>query len=110
MIIIEENNIQLYIADELKDIAKSLGTTYIDKGGNSNLNKGIIKVGNVVITVTYKDIITSIRTSINRNYINIDCTDGIDDLTTLCNDTQKASLIIKSIQEAGLMSINDIIR
>lgn len=107
MIIIEENELQLYVSNELKKIAKNLDATYIDKS-NSNINKGIIKIGAITINIVYKDIITDIRVNIDRNKVNIDCTDSIAELTNLCMNYQKASLIVKSIQESNLMNINDI--
>jgi hypothetical protein len=110
MIIIEESELQLYINDELKKIANGLGRSYIDNGNSGDVGRGSIKVGEVTINITYKNIVTGIRASINFNNTKIDCTKDIDKLTRLSEDCQTASMIIKSIQESNLMSINDITR
>lgn len=111
MIIIEESELQLYISDELKRIAKNLGYTYIDNGSNKSVDgSGKIKVGAITIYINYTNIINSIKTVLDVKRINCDCTNDIDSLTDISVDCQTASMIIKSIQESNLMSINDITR
>lgn len=111
MIIIEESELQLYISDELKRIAKNLGYTYIDNGSNKSVGgSGKIKVGSITIYINYTNIINSIKTVLDVKRINCDCTNDIDSLTDISVDCQTASMIIKSIQESNLMSINDITR
>lgn len=110
MLIIEESELHLYINDELKKIANALGRSYIDNGTSGDVGRGSIKVGEVTINITYKDIITGIRTTIGINNMKLDCTKDIDKLTKLSEDCQTASMIVKSIQESNLMSISDIAR
>lgn len=111
MIIIEESELELYISDELKRIAKNLGYTYIDNSSNKNIGgSGKIKVGSVTIYINYTNIVNSIKTVLDVKRINCDCTNDIDSLTDISVDCQTASMIIKSIQESNLMSINDITR
>lgn len=108
MIIIEESELQLFINDELKKIANGLGRSYIDNSNQSGVGRGTIKVGAVTINITYKNIVTGIRTSLNRDYLNVDCAKDIDLLTKISEDYQTASMIVKSIQESNLMSLNNI--
>lgn len=110
MIIIEDSELHLYINDELKKIANNLGRSYIDNGNQGDVGRGSIKVGLVTINITYKNIVTGIRTSVDVKSINMNCTNDVDNLTRLSEDCQTASMIIKSIQESNLMSINDIVR
>ena len=107
MIILKEEDLDSYITDELKDIASNLDAVYFDKSTNS-VNKGIINVGNINLTIIYDTKINTIRTSLNQNITNFDCTNSVSGLTNLCKDAQKASLIVKTIQESELMNTKDI--
>ena len=103
MIIFEEEEL-LNIKLELKNIAEKLGYSYIEKNpvvNTNNIHTGIIKVGQVIINITYKKYITSINVSFTAN--NVDCTNGIKEITNLSVDLQTASMIIKSINDSDLM-------
>lgn len=103
MIILKEEDLNTYITDTLKDIAKNLDAVYFDKS-TSSVNKGIINVGNINMSIIYDTEINTIRVQLNQNITNFDCTNNVSGLLNLCKDSQKASLIIKTIQESDLMS------
>ena len=103
MIILKEEDLNTYITDSLKEIAKNLDAVYFDKS-TSSVNKGIINVGNINISIVYDTEINTIRVQLNQNITNFDCTNNVSGLLNLCKDSQKASLIIKTIQESDLMS------
>lgn len=100
-----EKDIDVDIKQELKDIAKNLGYSYIENSqsitNQGGFHKGTIEVGNVIIRISYKSVITSIKVTYKEESIN--CTKGIKELTTMCTDLQTASMIIKTILDSDLM-------
>lgn len=104
MYIYEQEDVELDVKSELKKIAQGLGYSYIEKNPVVNTNgvhTGIIKVGQVVINILYKKYINSI--TITLEDINIDCTNGIKEVTDLSVDLQTVSMVIKSIHDSDLM-------
>ena len=93
------------IKQTLKEIAKNLGYSYIETRptiiNTNDITKGTIEVGNVIINITYKSVITDINVTHKKESIN--CTKGIKELTTMCTDLQTASMIIKTILDSNLM-------
>ena len=99
-----EDETTIDIKEELKRIAEKLGFSYIEKNSVVNVNgthSGSIQVGSVLIKVVYRSYIQEITAVINNN--SIDCTLGVKNITNLSVDLQTASMIIKSIQDSGLM-------
>lgn len=88
----------------LKSIAEGLGYSYIEKNAVVNVNgmhTGTIQVGTVKIKIVYQDYVQEITTIINST--NFDCTGSVKTITNLSVDLQTASMIVKSIQDSGLM-------
>jgi hypothetical protein len=88
----------------LKSIAEGLGYSYIEKNAVVNVNgmhTGTIQVGAVKIKIVYQDYVQEITTIINGT--NFDCTGSVKTITNLSVDLQTASMIVKSIQDSGLM-------
>ena len=99
-----EDEATVDVKEELKRIAEKLGFSYIEKNSVVNVNgthSGSIQVGSVLIKVVYRSYIQEITAVINNN--SIDCTLGVKNITNLSVDLQTASMIIKSIQDSGLM-------
>ena len=99
-----EDEATIDVKEELKRIAEKLGFSYIEKNSVVNVNgthSGSIQVGSVLIKVVYRSYIQEITAVINNN--SIDCTLGVKNITNLSVDLQTASMIIKSIQDSGLM-------
>lgn len=103
MYIFEETE-AIDVKSELKTIAEKLGYSYIEKRPAVSVNdihKGVIQVGQVNINITYKLFVQNITVEIIKKDIN--CTDGVKDITDLAVELQTASMIIKSIQDSEIM-------
>lgn len=103
MYIFEETE-AIDVKSELKTIAEKLGYSYIEKRPAVSVNdihKGVIQVGQVNINITYKLFVQNITVEIIKKDIN--CTDGVKDITDLAVEIQTASMIIKSIQDSEIM-------
>ena len=99
-----EETVEIDVKSELKTIAEKLGYSYIEKRPAVSVNdihKGVIQVGQVNINITYKLFVQNITVEIIKKDIN--CTDGVKDITDLAVELQTASMIIKSIQDSEIM-------
>ena len=99
-----EETVEIDVKSELKTIAEKLGYSYIEKRPAVSVNdihKGVIQVGQVNINITYKLFVQNITVEIIKKDIN--CTDGVKDITDLAIELQTASMIIKSIQDSEIM-------
>lgn len=99
-----EETVEIDVKSELKTIAEKLGYSYIEKRPAVSVNdihNGVIQVGQVNINITYKLFVQNITVEIIKKDIN--CTDGVKDITDLAIELQTASMIIKSIQDSEIM-------
>jgi hypothetical protein len=103
MYIFEETE-EIDVKAELKNIAEKLGYSYIEKRPAMSVNdihRGVIQIGQVNINIVYKLYVQDITVDIIKK--NINCTDGVKDITDLAIELQTASMVIKSIQDSEIM-------